>query len=41
LVKFNAINKVPEKSDIYVSGKASSTSSASASFDLLLVQDDY
>jgi hypothetical protein len=32
---------IPEKSDIYVSGKASSTSSASASFDLLLVQDGY
>jgi hypothetical protein len=40
-VIFNAINVIPEKSDIYVSGKASSTSSASASFDLLLVQDGY
>jgi hypothetical protein len=40
-VVFNAINVIPEKSDIYVSGKASSTSSASASFDLLLVQDGY
>ena len=40
-VIFNAINVIPQKSDIYVSGKASSTSSASASFDLLLVQDGY
>jgi len=40
-VIFNAINVIPEKSDIYVSGKGSSTSSASASFDLLLVQDGY
>jgi len=40
-VIFNAINIIPQKSDIYVSGKASSTSSASASFDLLLVQDGY
>jgi hypothetical protein len=40
-VIFNAINVIPEKSDIYVSGKASSTSSSSASFDLLLVQDGY
>src|SRR6056300_1306882 len=40
-VIFNAINVIPEKSDIYISGKASSTSSASASFDLLLVQDGY
>jgi hypothetical protein len=40
-VIFNAINMIPEKSDIYVSGKANSTSSASASFDLLLVQDGY
>ena len=40
-VIFNAINVIPQKSDIYVSGKASSTSSSSASFDLLLVQDGY
>ena len=40
-VIFNAINIIPQKSDIYVSGKGSSTSSASASFDLLLVQDGY
>jgi len=40
-VIFNAINVIPQKSDIYVSGKSSSTSSASASFDLLLVQDGY
>jgi hypothetical protein len=40
-VIFNAINIIPQKSDIYVSGKASSTSSSSASFDLLLVQDGY
>ena len=40
-VIFNAINIIPQKSDIYISGKASSTSSASASFDLLLVQDGY
>ena len=40
-VIFNAINVIPQKSDIYISGKASSTSSASASFDLLLVQDGY
>ena len=40
-VIFNAINVIPEKSDIYISGKGSSTSSASASFDLLLVQDGY
>ena len=40
-VIFNAINVIPHKSDIYVSGKASSTSSSSASFDLLLVQDGY
>jgi len=40
-VIFNAVNVIPQKSDIYVSGKASSTSSASASFDLLLVQDGY
>lgn len=40
-VIFNAINVIPQKSDIYVSGKGSSTSSASASFDLLLVQDGY
>jgi len=40
-VIFNAINVIPQKSDIYVSGKASSNSSASASFDLLLVQDGY
>ena len=40
-VIFNAINIISQKSDIYVSGKASSTSSASASFDLLLVQDGY
>jgi hypothetical protein len=40
-VIFNAINVISEKSDIYVSGKGSSTSSASASFDLLLVQDGY
>jgi len=40
-VIFNAINVIPQKADIYVSGKASSTSSASASFDLLLVQDGY
>jgi len=40
-VIFNAINAIPQKSDIYVSGKASSTSSSSASFDLLLVQDGY
>jgi len=40
-VIFNAINVIPQRSDIYVSGKASSTSSASASFDLLLVQDGY
>lgn len=40
-VIFNAINVIPEKSDIYVSGKGSSTSSSSASFDLLLVQDGY
>ncbi len=40
-VIFNAINIIPQKSDIYVSGKASSASSSSASFDLLLVQDGY
>jgi hypothetical protein len=40
-VIFNAINIIPQKSDIYVSAIASSTSSASASFDLLLVQDGY
>ena len=40
-VIFNAINVIPQKSDIYVSGNASSNSSASASFDLLLVQDGY
>ena len=40
-VIFNAINVIPQKSDIYVSALASSTSSASASFDLLLVQDGY
>jgi len=40
-VIFNAINVIPQKSDIYVSAIASSTSSASASFDLLLVQDGY
>ena len=40
-VIFNAINVIPEKADIYVSAIASSTSSASASFDLLLVQDGY
>ena len=40
-VIFNSINVIPEKSDIYISGKSSSTSSASASFDLLLVQDGY
>ena len=40
-VIFNAINVIPQKSDIYVSGKGSSTSSASASFDLLLVQAGY
>ena len=40
-VIFNAINVIPQKSDIYVSGKSNSTSSASASFDLLLVQDGY
>jgi hypothetical protein len=40
-VIFNAINVIPQKSDIYISGKASSTSSSSASFDLLLVQDGY
>lgn len=40
-VIFNAINVIPQKSDIYVSGKGSSTSSSSASFDLLLVQDGY
>jgi len=40
-VIFNAINVIPQKSDIYVSGKASSNSSSSASFDLLLVQDGY
>ena len=40
-VIFNAINVIPQKSDIYVSAISSSTSSASASFDLLLVQDGY
>ena len=40
-VIFNAINIIPQKSDIYVSAISSSTSSASASFDLLLVQDGY
>jgi len=40
-VIFNAINVIPEKADIYVSALANSTSSASASFDLLLVQDGY
>ena len=35
-VIFNAINVIPEKSDIYVSGKASTNTSASASFDLFL-----
>jgi hypothetical protein len=40
-VIFNAISVIPEKSDIYISALASSTSSASASFDLLLVQDGY
>jgi len=40
-VIFNSINVIPEKSDIYISGKSSSTSSASSSFDLLLVQDGY
>ena len=40
-VIFNAINVIPEKTDIQVDAKASSTSSASASFDLLLVQDGY
>ena len=40
-VIFNAINIIPQKSDIYVSAISSSTSSASASFDLLLIQDGY
>ena len=40
-INFNAVTVITEKTDIQVDAKASSTSSAAASFDLLLVQDGY
>jgi hypothetical protein len=40
-INLNAVTVITEKTDIQVDAKASSTSSAAASFDLLLVQDGY